>query len=59
MPVRVHKRIISDMDSAYFPDKLIMPYIETVHDKYGSGGIPRVYTRLPLLPSGMIFTVRA
>ena len=33
VPVRVRKRIISDMDSAYFPDKLIMPYIETVHDR--------------------------
>lgn len=39
VPVRVRKRIISDMDSAYFPDKLIMPYIETVHDRI----VPEVY----------------
>lgn len=33
IPTRITKRIIKDMDKNYFPDKLIMPYIETVHDR--------------------------
>ncbi len=33
IPVKVTKRIIGDMDKSYFPDKLVMPYIETVHDR--------------------------
>lgn len=33
VPKRVKKRIIKDMDTAYFPDKPVMPYIETVHDR--------------------------
>ncbi len=33
VPEKVEKRIISDMDKAYFPDKVVMPYIETVHDR--------------------------
>lgn len=33
VPARVRKRIIRDMDKAYFPDKLVMPYIETVQDR--------------------------
>ncbi len=33
IPKRVLKRIIKDMDKSYFPDKLVMPYIETVHDR--------------------------
>ena len=33
VPKRVLKRIMTDMDKAYFPDKVIMPYIETVHDR--------------------------
>ena len=33
IPERIEKRIISDMDKAYFPDKVVMPYIETVHDR--------------------------
>ncbi len=33
IPTKVVKRIIGDMDKSYFPDKLIMPYIETVHDR--------------------------
>ncbi len=30
---KVQKRIIEDMDTASYPEKLIMPYIETVHDR--------------------------
>jgi len=33
VPARVEKRIIADMDKAYFPKKPVMPYIETVHDR--------------------------
>lgn len=33
VPAKVRKRIVTDMDKAYFPDKLVMPYIETVHDR--------------------------
>ena len=33
IPVKIRKRIVKDMDKARFPDKLIMPYIDTVHDR--------------------------
>ena len=33
VPAVVTKRIIKDLDHVYFPDKLVMPYIETVHDR--------------------------
>ncbi len=33
VPSKVKKRIIKDMDKAPYPDKFIMPYIETVHDR--------------------------
>ena len=33
IPEKVRKRIITDLDSVYFPEKLVMPYIETVHDR--------------------------
>ena len=33
IPTKVTKRIMKDMDKAYFPDKVVMPYIETVHDR--------------------------
>lgn len=33
VPKRVLKRIMTDMDKAYFPSKVVMPYIETVHDR--------------------------
>lgn len=33
IPPRIVKRIMPDMDKAYFPDKPVMPYIETVHDR--------------------------
>ena len=32
-PGKIKKRIIKDLDKAYFPEKLIIPYIETVHDR--------------------------
>ncbi len=33
IPKRVTKRILTDLDKAYFPEKVVMPYIETVHDR--------------------------
>lgn len=33
IPKRVRKRIIKDLDQVYFPEKPVMPYIETVHDR--------------------------
>ena len=33
IPTKITKRIIKDMDEAYFPDKVVVPYIETVHDR--------------------------
>ncbi|MBQ9773758.1 MAG: TIGR03960 family B12-binding radical SAM protein [Clostridia bacterium] len=33
VPKRVTKQIIKDLDKVYFPDKVVMPYIETVHDR--------------------------
>lgn len=33
IPRRVTKRIMKDMDKSYFPDKFVMPYIKTVHDR--------------------------
>ena len=33
IPKKIRKRIIKDLDKVYYPDKLVMPYIETVHDR--------------------------
>ncbi len=33
VPSKVRKRIIKNLDDAPFPDKFVMPYIETVHDR--------------------------
>lgn len=32
-PEKVTKRIISDLDNVYYPDKFVVPYIEVVHDR--------------------------
>lgn len=32
-PTKIRKRIVADMDKATYPEKLVMPYIETVHDR--------------------------
>lgn len=39
VPRTVQKQIIADLDNVYFPDKFVMPYIETVHDRI----VPEVY----------------
>ena len=33
IPTKITKRIMKDLDSSYFPEKVVMPYIETVHDR--------------------------
>ena len=33
VPTKIKKRIIADLDNAPYPEKLVMPYIETVHDR--------------------------
>lgn len=33
VPKKIKKRIIEDLDKASYPEKLVMPYIETVHDR--------------------------
>ena len=33
IPVKIRKRIVRDLDKAYYPTKTYMPYIETVQDK--------------------------
>jgi len=33
IPKKVTKQIIKDLDQVYFPDQVVMPYIETVHDR--------------------------
>ena len=33
VPKKVTKQIIKDLDKVYFPEKVVMPYIETVHDR--------------------------
>ncbi len=33
IPKQVTKQIIKDLDKVYFPDQLVMSYIETVHDR--------------------------
>ncbi len=32
-PKQVKKRIIKDLDNTYIPEKLIVPFMETVHDR--------------------------
>ena len=33
VPEKIRKRIVKDLDNAPYPEKLVMPYIETVHDR--------------------------
>ena len=32
-PLKIRKRIIKDMDKVYFPDRIIVPYTDIVHDR--------------------------
>ena len=33
VPAVAHKRIMPEMDEAYYPDRFVVPYIEVVHDR--------------------------
>ena len=33
IPTKIKKRIIEDLDTVLYPEKLVMPYVETVHDR--------------------------
>ncbi len=33
IPEKIKKRIIADLDTVEYPEKLVMPYVETVHDR--------------------------
>ena len=33
VPAKIKKRIVSDMDTAPYPERLVMPFVETVHDR--------------------------
>ncbi len=33
IPKKIKKRIVEDMDKSPYPEKLVMPYVETVHDR--------------------------
>ncbi|NLL17915.1 MAG: TIGR03960 family B12-binding radical SAM protein [Clostridia bacterium] len=33
IPARVRRRIVADLDEAYFPTKPVVPFMETVHDR--------------------------
>ena len=32
-PIKIKKRIIKDLDKAYYPDNMVVPFIEIVHDR--------------------------
>ncbi len=32
-PATVRKRVMTDMDAAYYPEQMVVPYIEIVHDR--------------------------
>ena len=32
-PAKVRKRILADMDAAYYPDRFVVPFIDIVHDR--------------------------
>ncbi len=34
-PTRVHKAVIDDLEGAFYPERAIVPYAETVHDRLG------------------------
>lgn len=33
VPDRIEKRVVADLDQAPFPDKMVVPYLQTVHDR--------------------------
>ncbi len=55
IPVKIKKRIIQNMDEAFFPDKLVMPYIETVHDRIMLEVCRGCYRGCRFCQAGMLF----
>lgn len=35
-PEKVEKRVVSDLDSMFYPDKFIVPFVEIVHDRFAA-----------------------
>ncbi len=33
-PEKVEKRVVSDLDSMFYPDKFVVPFVEIVHDRF-------------------------
>ena len=57
-PELVTKRIVQDLDKAYFPVKTIVPSTEIVHGPGDAGGLPGLHPGLPLLPGGLRLPAR-
>ena len=53
-PKRVKKRIISDLDKVYYPDRFVVPFIDVVHDRAVCEIFSRMYSRLQIL-SGRVY----
>lgn len=32
-PERINKRVVADLDSVFYPDKFVVPFVEVVHDR--------------------------
>ncbi|MBQ7499262.1 MAG: TIGR03960 family B12-binding radical SAM protein [Clostridia bacterium] len=55
VPKTVRKRIVQDMDKAFFPDKLVMPYIETVQDRITLEVCRGCYRGCRFCQAGMVY----
>ncbi len=51
-PERIKKRVVWDLDSAYFPTKVIVPYTEPIHDRIMLEIFRGSQPGLQVLPSG-------
>lgn len=49
-PAKVEKRIIADLDKAFYPETFVVPFMETVHDRAVEEVLRGLYPWLPLLP---------
>ena len=55
IPAKITKRIIKDMDTARFPEKFVMPYIETGHDRIMLEGYRGCIRGCRFCQAGMIY----
>ena len=55
VPKTVRKRIVEDMDEAFFPDTLVMPYIETVQDRITLEVCRGCYRGCRFCQAGMVY----